>query len=310
MAWAGPDKGAAKKHGPIAWSESYEKAVKMAAKDKKLIMADFWAEWCGPCKQMLKTTYRDKNVVARSKKFVPLLINIDKQQALAAKYQIEAIPTVLFLDAKGKVVYRTEPGYQSAGGFLKSMDEATRQAKKPAVSPVARVEPPAPTPPALNFTVKDIDGNPVNLGTFGGDVILAVNVASFCGMTPQYASLQNLYEKYRSRGFVVLGFPANEFGKQEPGSDQEIKEFCSTKYKVSFPMFSKIVVKGEGQHPLYAYLTGKETNPKFAGDIEWNFTKFLINRKGEVVARIPFRTDPGSPEVVAQVEKLLAEPKS
>lgn len=165
------------------------------------------------------------------------------------------------------------------------------------------------TPAALNFTLNDIDGKAVKLGKYRGDVILMVNVASYCGMTPQYTSLQQLYEKYKKKGFTVLGFPANEFGKQEPGTDKEIKEFCSTKYKVGFPMFSKIVVKGEGQHALYKHLTSKESNGKFGGDIEWNFVKFLVNRKGEVVARIPFRTDPGTPEVVVQIEKLLAEPK-
>lgn len=160
--------------------------------------------------------------------------------------------------------------------------------------------------PALNFEVKDIDGKPVNLGRYQGQVVMMVNVASFCGNTPQYASLEALYEKYKDRGFVVLGFPANEFGKQEPGSNQEIKEFCTSKYKVSFPMFSKIVVKGDGQAPLYQYLTDKQTNPQTGGDIEWNFAKFLVNRKGEVVARFPARTDPAKPEVVAAIEKELA----
>lgn len=160
--------------------------------------------------------------------------------------------------------------------------------------------------PALNFTLKDIDGKPVKLGRFQGDVILLVNVASFCGNTPQYASLQKMYEKYREKGFTVLAFPANDFGKQEPGSNQEIKEFCSTRYKVTFPLFSKIVVKGEGQAPLYAFLTSKEKNPQFGGDIEWNFAKFLLNRKGEVVARFPARTDPLAPEVVEAVERQLA----
>jgi glutathione peroxidase len=167
----------------------------------------------------------------------------------------------------------------------------------------------AKTPVALNFTLNDIDGKAVKLAKYRGNVILMVNVASYCGMTPQYAGLQQLYEKYHKKGFTVLGFPANEFGKQEPGTDKEIKEFCSTKYKVGFPMFSKIVVKGEGQHALYKHLTSKEANGKFGGEIEWNFVKFLLNRKGEVVARIPVRTDPSAPEVVAQIEKLLAEPK-
>jgi glutathione peroxidase len=164
-------------------------------------------------------------------------------------------------------------------------------------------------PAVLNFTVDDIQGQPVPLARYQGQVLLIVNVASYCGNTPQYASLQGLYEKYQKRGFSVLGFPANEFGKQEPGTNQEIQQFCSTKYRVSFPMFSKIVVKGEGQAPLYRLLTDKKAYPATGGDIEWNFAKFLISRKGEVVARFPAGKDPGSPEVVQAIEKELAAPR-
>jgi len=164
-------------------------------------------------------------------------------------------------------------------------------------------------PPVLNFTMKNIDGKPVKLSKYAGEVILVVNVASFCGNTPQYAGLEKLYAQYRSKGFVVLGFPANEFGKQEPGTNKEIKTFCSTKYQVTFPMFSKIVVKGEGQAPLYKFLTEKETDPAHAGDIEWNFAKFLINRKGEIVARFPARANPLSPEVADVIAKAVGTPK-
>jgi glutathione peroxidase len=166
----------------------------------------------------------------------------------------------------------------------------------------------ADTAPALNFTMQDIDGKPVHLGKYQGKVLLVTNVASQCGLTRQYAGLQKLYDQNRDKGFLVLGFPANDFGKQEPGTEQEIKTFCTTKYNVTFPMFSKIVVKGEGQAPLYKFLTDRGTNPRFAGDVEWNFAKFLINRKGEVVARFPARTEPMSPGVVAAIEKALAEP--
>src|SRR5512144_1344263 len=134
----------------------------------------------------------------------------------------------------------------------------------------------------LDFTVKDIDGKDVDLAkTYKGKVVLMVNVASQCGLTPQYAELEKVYETYKERGLVVLGFPANEFNGQEPGTNAEIKEFCTSKYKVSFPMFSKIVVKGEGIHPLYKFLTEKESDPAFAGEIKWNFTKFLVGRDGK-----------------------------
>jgi glutathione peroxidase len=161
--------------------------------------------------------------------------------------------------------------------------------------------------PVWQHTAKDIDGKTVNLGRYQGQVALIVNVASKCGNTPQYADMEGLYDKYKDQGFVVLGFPANEFGAQEPGTNAEIKQFCEATYKVKFPMFSKIVVKGEGQDPLYKFLTDKESNPKFAGDIEWNFAKFLVNRKGEIIARIPARTKPTNPETVALIEKALAE---
>ncbi len=158
-------------------------------------------------------------------------------------------------------------------------------------------------PPALNHTLKDIDGKPVDLSKYQGKVVMMVNVASACGLTPQYADLQALYAKYKDQGFVILGFPANEFGKQEPGSDAEIKEFCNAKYKVNFPMFSKIVVKGEGQAPLYKHLT---TQTKFPGDIEWNFAKFLVGRNGEVIARFKPQVKPNDATVVSEVEKALA----
>jgi glutathione peroxidase len=160
--------------------------------------------------------------------------------------------------------------------------------------------------PALNFTVKDIDGKDVKLSQYQGKVVMLVNVASYCGNTKQYKSLEAMYEKYKDQGFVILGFPANEFGAQEPGTNAEIKTFCTSKFNVSFPMFSKIVVKGDGQAPLYKYLTDKSTNPTYGGDIEWNFAKFIINRKGEVVGRVKAGTDPMTPEVVAAVEKELA----
>lgn len=161
----------------------------------------------------------------------------------------------------------------------------------------------------LDFKVQDIDGKPVELSKFKGDVLLVVNTASQCGYTPQYKSLESVYEKYKGKGFAVLAFPANEFGHQEPGTDSEIKQFCSTKYNVSFPLFSKIVVKGDGIHPLYKYLTAKDTDPKFAGPIDWNFAKFLVNRKGEVIARFAPGDKPDSGKVSKAIETALAEAK-
>ena len=158
----------------------------------------------------------------------------------------------------------------------------------------------------LDFKVKDIDGKEVELGQYKGDVLLVVNVASKCGLTPQYEQLEAVYEKYKDKGFQVLAFPANEFGKQEPGSNEQIKEFCKSTYDVKFPIFSKIVVKGDGQHPLYAFLT---KDSKYPGEIPWNFTKFLVNRKGELVARFDPKTKPDDEKVVAAIEKALGEEK-
>ena len=159
----------------------------------------------------------------------------------------------------------------------------------------------------LEFKVTSIDGKPVDLSQYKGKVVLVVNVASKCGNTKQYTNLENLYTKYSEKGLTVLGFPANEFGKQEPGTDGEIAEFCTSKFKIDFPMFSKIVVKGDGIAPLYQHLTSDQTNPKYAGPISWNFEKFLIGRDGQVVARFNPKLNPESPEVVAAIEAELAK---
>jgi len=156
------------------------------------------------------------------------------------------------------------------------------------------------------FTMKDIDGKDIKLNQYKGDVVMIVNTASKCGYTPQYEGLEKIYEKYKDKGFVILGFPANNFGGQEPGAEKEIKEFCTLKYHVSFPMFSKISVKGEDQHPLYSFLTNKESDPEFAGDITWNFNKFLVDKKGNIVARFSSKDTPESDTVTAAIEKYLA----
>jgi glutathione peroxidase len=154
------------------------------------------------------------------------------------------------------------------------------------------------------FTLNSIDGSPAPLAEYKGKVVLLVNVASQCGYTPQYSALEAVYEKYKDRGFVILGFPANNFGAQEPGTNEEIKTFCTRKYSVKFPMYSKISVKGADQAPLYAYLT-KETPTGIAGEIKWNFTKFLVDRDGKVVQRFESAVTPDSKEVVAAIEKEL-----
>jgi glutathione peroxidase len=156
------------------------------------------------------------------------------------------------------------------------------------------------------FTLPSIDGKPTPLSDFRGKVVLMVNVASQCGYTPQYSALEALYEKYKDQGFVIAGFPANNFGAQEPGTNEEIKTFCSRKYSVTFPLFSKISVKGGDQAALYRYLT-KDANPALAGDIKWNFTKFLVDRSGNVVERFEPAVTPDSKEVVSAVEKLLKQ---
>jgi len=160
-------------------------------------------------------------------------------------------------------------------------------------------------PTIHEFTLNSIDGQPAPLAQFKGKVVLIVNVASRCGFTPQYAGLEALYEKYKDRGFVVLGFPANNFLWQEPGTNAEIKTFCSTKYHVTFPMFAKVSVKGSGKTPLYQFLTDKKANPSTGGEIRWNFTKFLADRNGKVIARFGSAVAPESAEMINTIEAAL-----
>ncbi len=157
----------------------------------------------------------------------------------------------------------------------------------------------------LEYTLNSIDGKPAPLAQYKGKVVMIVNVASFCGFTPQYEGLEKIYEKYKDQGFVILGFPANNFGAQEPGTNEEIKTFCSRKYNVSFPMYSKISVKGEDKHPLYQFLTDKQANPATGGEIQWNFTKFLVDRDGKVIARFESKVTPESADVTSAIEKAL-----
>jgi len=156
------------------------------------------------------------------------------------------------------------------------------------------------------FRARTIDGDERSLDEYKGKVVLVVNVASQCGLTPHYAGLQELYENFRDRGLVVLGFPCNQFGAQEPGSEAEVKKFCETRYGVTFPMFAKIDVNGSTRHPLYEFLTEQPTQPDGAGDIQWNFAKFLVDRSGKVAARFAPATAPVSDEIVSAIESALA----
>jgi glutathione peroxidase len=198
--------------------------------------------------------------------------------------------------AKNAVLMFAATGMLALVGSVGNSDDKSGEKKVPAV---------------LNFKMKKLDGKPGDLSAYQGKVVLMVNVASRCGLTPQYEQLEALHEKYAEKGLAVLGFPANEFGSQEPGTDFEIASFCKDNYDVKFDMFSKVVVKptkdGPEPCPLYKFLTSKETDPKFAGEITWNFEKFLIGRNGEIVARFPPRTKPDSEEVTKAIEAELAK---
>jgi glutathione peroxidase len=155
-----------------------------------------------------------------------------------------------------------------------------------------------------DIAVKDIDGKDASLGAYKGKVVLIVNVASKCGLTPQYSALEAVHEKYKDKGFAVLGFPCNQFGGQEPGNSEQIKQFCSSKYNVTFPLYEKLEVNGAGRHPLYVALAGKES--PYPGDIKWNFGKFLVGKDGRVLKRFEPKTTPDDPEVIKAIEAALA----
>jgi glutathione peroxidase len=161
-----------------------------------------------------------------------------------------------------------------------------------------------------DFTLNSIDGQSAPLSAYKGKVVLLVNVASRCGYTPQYTALESIYEKYKDRGFVIVGIPANNFGGQEPGTNEEIKTFCSAKYHVTFPMMAKVSVKGNDITPLYQFLTDKNLFPQTGGDIGWNFTKFLVGPDGKVIARFDSKVTPDSPEVASAIEKALSAAKT
>jgi glutathione peroxidase len=162
----------------------------------------------------------------------------------------------------------------------------------------------AGVPNLYDIPLKDIQGHDTSLKAYKGKVLLIINVASKCGHTPQYAGLEEMYKEHKDQGLVVLGFPCNDFGAQEPGSNQEIQQFCKLNYGVTFPMFDKLHVKGEGQHPLYAALTGPDS--PFPGDVKWNFGKFLVGRDGKIIGRFEPGTKPDDGKLVKEIESALA----
>ena len=192
-------------------------------------------------------------------------------------------------------IFPRAAGFLAMAAVAAGLSAAAKPARTKAVSPL------------LNRTVKSIDGKAVNLAKYQGKVIMFVNTASLCGNTPQYAGLEQIYKKCHARGFEILAFPANNFGAQEPGTNSDIKAFCTGEYDVTFPLFSKVSVKGADQDPLYRFLTDKKTNPAYGGEIEWNFAKFLVNRDGEVVNRFPASHKPTEPDVIAAIETELAK---
>jgi glutathione peroxidase len=199
-----------------------------------------------------------------------------------------------------------------AAGCVQAQKESaqaveTQPVKPQAVNTETKTTEKKGVPAVLNFTMKSLAGQDVNLSKYAGKVVLMVNVASKCGYTPQYAGLEKLHEKYSEQGLSILGFPANDFGSQEPGSDEEIGAFCTKNYGVKFDMFSKITVKGDNKAPLYKYLTSAETNPASPGEVGWNFEKFLIGRNGEIVARFKSNVAPDSDTLVKAIEAELAK---
>jgi glutathione peroxidase len=191
-----------------------------------------------------------------------------------------------------------------AAGFWARQLFAKDVVREPTTMPAAgsTTQPASP----LDFVVKDIDGKDVNLSDYRGKVVMIVNVASKCGFTKQYTALEALYKKYSDQGFVIIGFPANNFGHQEPGTNTEIKEFCSSKFSVTFPMMAKLSVNGDDQAPLYKFLTEESTAGQFKGPIAWNFTKFVVDRNGNIIGRFASATTPDDKAVVALVEKAIA----
>src|SRR5688572_4697095 len=195
----------------------------------------------------------------------------------------------------------------AAGALFARPGDGKDKVKDPSTAPAPADKEGKPVSP-LDFKLKTIDGEELDLSQYKGKPVLLVNVASQCGLTKQYNALQATYEKYKDKGLVVVGIPANNFGSQEPGTEAQIKEFCTNKYNVTFPMSSKISVKGDDKHELYKFLTEGKVAEEFGDDIEWNFAKFLVDRNGNVMARFASKTKPDAPQVTQAIEKALAAP--
>jgi len=202
----------------------------------------------------------------------------------------------------------TQPAAPPASGTPAPVAPTAPEQDKPKTSEESKpvVKTAAVDPYVLGFTMQDIDGKDVDLAQYKGQVVMIVNVASKCGYTPQYAGLEKLYKEKAGKGFVILGFPANDFGEQEPGTNSDIKAFCSTKYNVTFPMFAKISVRGSEQHPLFKKISSQPKPLGGEGVPGWNFTKFLVDREGNVVAKFDSKVKPDDPSLVKKVDELLA----
>ncbi len=282
-------------------------------------MIDLQAKWAarGVAWVAVNSTYympAETTAEWRDKWKMDYPVLIDRAGKIARAYDAKSTPDMFVIDKQGEIVYEGAID-NDAPGRLKEpvnyVDKALTEllADKPIETPRTKsygCSVKYPPPSVYGYTMNDIDGRPVDLSRYKGKVLLIVNVASKCGYTPQYAGLEKLYQAYAGQGLVVLGFPANNFRNQEPGTNAEIKTFCTANYNVTFPMFAKISVAGVDQSPLYACLTDKSSDPEFAGPIGWNFTKFLIDRDGKIVDRFESAVEPENQQVVDAVQKALA----